>query len=262
VTAVVLILDRSLSMPMNDFFYPARAKAIELINGLSQPGCPDHLQALITVGTRAGVTDPADLPDLEYDYEYGSNLDEALRLAVAELNGDPGRVVLISDLVGTAHTSPDGGLVFSSPPSPDTLDRTTEAIRLCAEQAISVEAWRYHNLGSGGRDDSRVIRESILATGGKVQDVPVDSPGHPTGWTEEEQEIIAEAERQGVRGYFQIRGTRETDPETLAERRRHRARLASEIVDGLRAKKRQGTLSDREQQALETAEAWLQTFDN
>ena len=104
-TAVVVILDRSLSMPMNDFFYPDRARAIELIDDLSQPGGPDHLQALITLGSRAGVTDPADLPDLEFDYEYGSNLDEALRLALAGLSGEPGRAILISDLVGSERAS-------------------------------------------------------------------------------------------------------------------------------------------------------------
>jgi uncharacterized protein with von Willebrand factor type A (vWA) domain len=126
VTAVALILDRSLSMPMNDFFYPARARAIELVDDLSQPGCPDHLQALIAFGAKAGVTDPADLPDLEFDYEYGSNLDAALRLVVASLNGTPGRLILISDLVASAHTGPYGDLVFSTPPNAETLDRTTD----------------------------------------------------------------------------------------------------------------------------------------
>ena len=123
-----------------------------------------------------------------------------------------------------------------------------EAIRLCAEEAISVEAWRYYNVGWEGRDGSAVIAESIFASGGKVQDVPVESPGRSTGWTAEEREVIAEAARRGVRGYIQVRGTREADPETQAEWRRERVRLASVIVDGLRAKKLEGTLSDREQQ--------------
>ena len=213
VTAVVLILDRSLSMPMNDFFYPARARAIELIEDLSQPGCPDHLHALITLGSRARVTDPADLPDLEWDVEYGSNLDEALRLAMARFCGDPGRIILISDLVASAHTGPDGEPVFSTPPTPETLDRTMEAIRLCAEEPISVEAWRYYTIGREDRDNSGVIAEGILASGGTVQDVPIDSPGHFPPWTAEEaQEIVAEAQQRGVRGYIHVRGPREADP--------------------------------------------------
>ena len=247
-TAVVVILDCSLSMPMNDFFHLARGRAVEVVDDLSQPGCPDHLHALVTVGPKARVTEPADLPDLEFDYQYGSNLEEALTLALAALSGKPGRVILISDLVATAHTGLDGEVVFSSPPSPETLTRTTEAIRLCADQGVSVEAWRYYNLGSRRRDDSEVIRGSILATGGKVQDIPVDTPGShfPRERTEEEREILAEAKRQGVRGYLAVRGS-------------GRARLASLIIDELRAKKQAGTLSDGQEQALETAEAWLRT---
>jgi hypothetical protein len=249
VTAVVLILDRSLSMPMNDFFHLARGRAVEVIDALSRPGCPDHLLALITVGPKARVTEPADLPDLEFDYEYGSNLEEALRLALTILSGRPGRVILVSDLVATAHTGLDGEVVFSSPPSPETLARTTEAIRLCADQGVSVEAWRYYNLRPGRRDDSEVIRGSILATGGKVEDIPLDTPGShfPPEWTDQERAILSEAKRQGVRGYFSVHGS-------------GRARLASRIIDKLRAKKQEGTLSDGQEQALETAEAWLRTF--
>jgi hypothetical protein len=97
------------------------------------------------------------------------------------------RVILISDLVASAHTGPDGELVFSTPPRPETLDRTMEAIRLCAE--------------------------GILASGGTVQDVPIDSPEHSPPWSAEEaREIIAEAQRRGERGYIQVRGRREADP--------------------------------------------------
>jgi len=175
VTAVVVILDRSLSMPMTDFFDPARGRAIELINDLAGPGCPDHLQALIPFGARASVTDPADLPDLEFDYEYGSNLDEALRLAVAGLAGESGRIVVISDLYVSAHTSEDGKVVFSWPPAQETLDRTREAIRLCKGASITLEAWRYRDEEATAQDVSGLVGASILDAGGTVEDVLIRS---------------------------------------------------------------------------------------
>ena len=115
------------------------------------------------------MTDPAELPDLEFDYEYGSNLDEALRLAFAGLSGGPRRIIVISDLYVSAPTSEASKVVFSWPPAKQTLDRTTEAIRLCTATAITLEAWPYCDDGANAQDVSGLVRASILHYGGRLR---------------------------------------------------------------------------------------------
>jgi uncharacterized protein with von Willebrand factor type A (vWA) domain len=100
--AVVVIYDRSLSMPMNGLFYAAQARAIHTIEVLGRSGSPDHLSAAVEFGARAAVVDPSRLSELEWDYEYGSNLADAVSLGLSSLRGEPGRIVLCSDLFASA----------------------------------------------------------------------------------------------------------------------------------------------------------------
>jgi uncharacterized protein with von Willebrand factor type A (vWA) domain len=113
---VVVVFDRSLSMPMNNLFLPAQSTAIETIEGLGRSGDPDHLRGAVGFGARAALVGPTRLVELEWDYEYGSNLAGALQLALASLNGQPGRIVLCSDCFASAHTDDSGEVVFSCPP--------------------------------------------------------------------------------------------------------------------------------------------------
>jgi uncharacterized protein with von Willebrand factor type A (vWA) domain len=164
---------------MNNFFLPARGRAIELVEELSEPGATDHLHAIVVFAEKATVVDGAELPDLEFVYEYGSNLAEALGLAVASLSGQPGRAVLLSDLVATAHTAEDGSVFFSFPPAPDTVDRTQAAIRSCAEASIRIEAWRYYNRRAPTETESFDMRGAILDSGGNVESIGVEDNSPP-----------------------------------------------------------------------------------
>ena len=80
-------------------------------------------------GERARWVGPAELESLEWDYSYGSNLAGALDLALARLEDEPGRIVVVTDLVATSHDSDEGDAIFSFPPSPDTTEKTVEAVR-------------------------------------------------------------------------------------------------------------------------------------
>src|ERR1700677_474846 len=142
---VVVVFDRSLSMPMNNLFFPAQSKAIETIEGLGRSGDPDHLCAAVAFGARAALIEPTRLAELEWDYEYGSNLADALQLALASLSGQPGRIVLCSDCFASAHTDEWGEVVFSCPPAKETLERTVDAIRSCGGAGVTIAAFRYRN---------------------------------------------------------------------------------------------------------------------
>jgi uncharacterized protein with von Willebrand factor type A (vWA) domain len=175
---VVVIYDRSLSMPMNNLFLRAQSKATETIEGLGRSGGPDHLCAAVAFGARAALVEPTRLAELEWDYEYGSNLAEALQLALASLNGQRGRIVLCSDCFASAHTDESGEVVFSCPPAKETVERTVEAVRSCGHAGVTIEAFRYRN-GEVPEDEAWpvvAVLDAILEAGGLVEDIDVDDP--------------------------------------------------------------------------------------
>jgi uncharacterized protein with von Willebrand factor type A (vWA) domain len=184
--AVVVVLDLSLSMPMNGLFWAAKKRACEVIEALGSPDGPDHLHALVTFGTSASMVLPSQVEELEWKHDYGSNLEAALRASRESLDGDPGRVLLLSDLFADAHTGDDGQVVFSSPPTQETLNRTVDAIRECGAAQLTTDAVRYRSGEPYDEDQSRVvgmIGDAILSTGGAIEDTfiadRVDRGGAP-----------------------------------------------------------------------------------
>lgn len=175
-TATLVIIDRSLSMPMNDFFFHARTRAIELVEHLSRTDSPDQLHGVLAFATTTTAIDPSDLPDLEWDHEYGSNLAHVLRVATTSFNGRAGKVLLLSDLFASAFTDQNDKVVFSSPPSQETLDLTTHAINACRSAAIQIHARRYYCQDIAHPYQSQTIRDAILQTGGTVEDFPIEPP--------------------------------------------------------------------------------------
>jgi len=185
-TAVVVIFDRSLSMPMNDLFGPAQTRAIETLEALGGPANSDHLHAFVAFGARAALMEPSRVSELTWDYDYGSNLEEVLRLSESALNGQPGRIVLLSDLFASAHTDDEDEVVFQCPPAQETLDRTVGAIRSCRDASITIDAIRYRSGETRDEDESivAVVTEAILGAGGTVEEVCVAdtfADGYPRG---------------------------------------------------------------------------------
>ena len=177
---VAVVFDRSLSMPLNNLFVPARSMAIETIEGLGRSGDPDHLRAVVTFAERATLVEPTRVAELEWDYRYGSNLADALQLALDSLKGQSGRIVVCSDCFASAHTDGAGEVVFSCPPAKKTLEQTVEVIRSCRYAGVTIEAFRYRN-GELRADEAwpvAAIRDAILESGGVVEDIDVDDPVH------------------------------------------------------------------------------------
>jgi uncharacterized protein with von Willebrand factor type A (vWA) domain len=184
--AVVVALDRSLSMPMNGLFWAARERACEVIEALGNPEGPDHLHAVVAFGARASLLPPSQVKQLEWDHDYGSNLEAALKATRDSLDGKPARLLLLSDLFADAHTGDEGQVVFSSPPAQDTLDRTIGAIRDCEAGQLTIDAVRYRSGEPYDEAQWRVVSligDAILTAGGTVEDTfiadAVDRGGAP-----------------------------------------------------------------------------------
>jgi hypothetical protein len=115
-TSVVMILDRSLSMPMNGLFLPPRSLAIETIKDLERTACPDHLCS-VAFGPKVEIIEPFQMAETEWVYEYGSSLADA-----SDARGlYPGR-----------STGPDCPLLGSVPfrPTPTSAAKSSSSARL------------------------------------------------------------------------------------------------------------------------------------
>ena len=88
-SATVLLLDVSLSMPMRDNFLPAKKVAMAL-HALITSQFPRDYFGLVSFGRVAREVKPELLPEMSWDFEWGTNMQHALLLARKQL-GPPER---------------------------------------------------------------------------------------------------------------------------------------------------------------------------
>lgn len=88
----------------------------------------DQLKTVITFSQLPLSVEVVELARLEWDDAYGSNIAAALHLALAELDGEDGRIVLFSDMEATACVTDDGEVVFSYPPAPEAAQKSARAV--------------------------------------------------------------------------------------------------------------------------------------
>jgi uncharacterized protein with von Willebrand factor type A (vWA) domain len=134
-TSTVLVLDLSSSMPMGRNFLAAKKVAVALHTLISSQFPQDYL-GLVCFSRLARVVRPEHLPELSWDYVYGTNMQHALMLARHLLVRQPGtrQVIMVTDGEPTAHLLRGGGVFFDYPPARETLTATlTEAARCTAE---------------------------------------------------------------------------------------------------------------------------------
>jgi uncharacterized protein with von Willebrand factor type A (vWA) domain len=141
-TSTVLALDLSLSMPMRDNFLAAKKVAMALHSLITSQFPTDYL-GLVGFGEIARELKAQHLPEVSWDYTYGTNMQHALALARRMLGRQTGtkQVIMITDGEPTAHIMPNGEPFFSYPPAPETIRATLDEVVRCTRENVRINTF-------------------------------------------------------------------------------------------------------------------------
>ena len=141
-SSTVLMLDLSLSMPMRDNFLAAKKVAMALHSLISSQFPRDYL-GIVGFSSVARVVKAEHLPEVSWDYEYGTNMQHGLLLSRQLLAKQTGtkQIIMITDGEPTAHIEADGGVFFNYPPVPETVQATLREVARCTRDAITINTF-------------------------------------------------------------------------------------------------------------------------
>jgi uncharacterized protein with von Willebrand factor type A (vWA) domain len=142
-SATVLMIDLSMSMPMRDNFLPAKKVAMAL-HALIAGQFPQDYLGLVGFSKVAHVLTPAQLPEVSWDYDYGTNMQHGLQLARQLLSRQSGtkQIIMITDGEPTAHF--EAGMAqpyFNYPPVQETIDATVREVIRCTKDDIRINTF-------------------------------------------------------------------------------------------------------------------------
>ena len=141
-SSTVLMLDLSLSMPMRGNFLPAKKMAMAL-HSLMSSQFPRDFLGVVTFSEVAREIRPERLPEVSWDYVYGTNMQHGFALARAILARQSGnrQIIMVTDGEPTAHLTDDGRPLFAYPPTQETVDRTLREVRRCTRDNIRINVF-------------------------------------------------------------------------------------------------------------------------
>ncbi len=147
-SSTVLMLDLSLSMPMRDNFLPAKKVAMALHSLISSQFPRDYL-GIVGFSETARVLAAEQLPEVSWDFVYGTNMHHGFTLARQLLARESGtkQIIMITDGEPTAHITPDGHPFFSYPPVRETVEATLREVVRCTKERIRINTF---GLGADG----------------------------------------------------------------------------------------------------------------
>jgi uncharacterized protein with von Willebrand factor type A (vWA) domain len=142
-TSTVLMLDLSLSMPMRDNFLAAKKVAMAL-HSLITSQFPRDYMGIVGFSSVARELKPEDLPEVSWDFVYGTNMQHGFMLSRRMLarQGGTKQIIMITDGEPTAHFEP--GMAepfFSYPPVRETVDATLREVARCTREAIRINTF-------------------------------------------------------------------------------------------------------------------------
>jgi uncharacterized protein with von Willebrand factor type A (vWA) domain len=140
--ATVLLLDLSLSMPMRENFLAAKKVAMAMHSLISSQFPRDYL-GIVGFSEIAREIRADQLPEVSWDFVYGTNMQHALLLARRLLARQPGtkQIVMITDGEPTAHLMEDGEVFFYYPPVRATVDATLQEVLRCTREGIRLNTF-------------------------------------------------------------------------------------------------------------------------
>jgi uncharacterized protein with von Willebrand factor type A (vWA) domain len=141
-TSTVMAVDLSLSMPMRGNFLAAKKVAMAL-HALITSQFPRDYLGLVGFGELARELTAAQLPEVSWDYTYGTNMQHALMLARRMLARRQGtkQIIMITDGEPTAHILPGGEPFFNYPPAPETVRVTLDEVVRCTRDGITINTF-------------------------------------------------------------------------------------------------------------------------
>jgi uncharacterized protein with von Willebrand factor type A (vWA) domain len=142
-SSTVLMLDLSLSMPMRDNFLAAKKVAMALHSLISTQFPRDYL-GIVGFSEVARQIKPQDLPEVSWDFVYGTNMQHGFQISRRLLSRQTGtkQIIMITDGEPTAHFEP--GMVepfFSYPPVRETVDATLREVVRCTRDNIRINTF-------------------------------------------------------------------------------------------------------------------------
>jgi uncharacterized protein with von Willebrand factor type A (vWA) domain len=137
------MLDLSLSMPMRDNFLAAKKVAMALHSLISSQFPRDYL-GIVGFSSVARELKPEDLPEVSWDFVYGTNMQHGFMLSRRMLakQGGTKQIIMITDGEPTAHFEP--GMAepfFSYPPVRETVDATLREVARCTREGIRINTF-------------------------------------------------------------------------------------------------------------------------
>ncbi|MGQ0615904.1 MAG: hypothetical protein ACT4PW_02765 [Acidimicrobiia bacterium] len=142
-TSTVLMLDLSLSMPMRDNFLAAKKVAMALHSLITSQFPRDYL-GIVGFSSVARELKPHNLPEVSWDFVYGTNMQHGFRLSRHLLGRRSGtrQIIMITDGEPTAHFEP--GMAepfFCYPPVQETVDATMREVARCTRDGIRINTF-------------------------------------------------------------------------------------------------------------------------
>lgn len=141
-SSTVLMLDLSLSMPMRDNFLPAKKVAMAL-HSLITSQFPRDFMGIVGFSEVARELTPQQLPEVSWDFVYGTNMQHGFALSRRMLAQQSGtkQIIMITDGEPTAHILPNGEPFFSYPPVKETVDATLQEVARCTRDGIRINTF-------------------------------------------------------------------------------------------------------------------------
>ena len=141
-TSTVLMLDLSLSMPMRDNFLAAKKVAMALHSLITSQFPRDYL-GIVGFSETARIIKPEQLPEVSWDFVYGTNMQHAFLLSRQLLSRQTGtkQIIMITDGEPTALIEPNGSVFFNYPPVPQTIEATLREVMRCTRDNIRINTF-------------------------------------------------------------------------------------------------------------------------
>jgi uncharacterized protein with von Willebrand factor type A (vWA) domain len=141
-SSTVLMLDLSLSMPMRDNFLAAKKVAMALHSLISTQFPRDYL-GIVGFSEIARELKPEQLPEVSWDFVYGTNMQHGFLLSRRLLAKQTGtkQIIMITDGEPTAHIEPNGEVFFNYPPVHETVQATLTEVARCTREGIRINTF-------------------------------------------------------------------------------------------------------------------------